>query len=309
MAIVGRLSRKDDADIRRLLAPIVPEMESLKIPLLKPFRDFELSLPLTPEPPPPKPKYPLRQEITCDDCLNVMKAMPDSVVDLVIADPPYFKIHGKFDYEWKTADEYIEWCRTWIKEVRRVLRPTGTFYLWGVMGYGLGWSLPRICQWIEENNLFTVRNWITLAKSRGRGTKRGYMSVREECVFMTVGKRYTWNTAYTGVPTRRKDRGQDGKPRRSTFRRVPDVWDDISEASQSSRQRIKLPDGTTFPTVKPDAACERIIRASSNVGDLLLIPFAGSGTEVVVAKRLHRQFIAVEKDAEYFPPLKERFEW
>ena len=64
------------------------------------------------------------------DCIKFMKTLPDKCVDLIIADPPYFKICGDFDFIWKTVDEYIEWCKIWTMECNRILKDNGSFYIW-----------------------------------------------------------------------------------------------------------------------------------------------------------------------------------
>ena len=66
------------------------------------------------------------------DCLDELKKIQDSTVDLVIADPPYWKVIGeKWDYQWRTENDYVEWSLKWINEVSRILRFGGTFYLFG----------------------------------------------------------------------------------------------------------------------------------------------------------------------------------
>ena len=125
------------------------------------------------------------------------------------------------------------------------------------------------------------------------------MAAREELLFFTKTKDYIWNPAYTEERSTRKDMGANGKPRKNEFKRCTDVWIDITEASQSSKQRFKLPDGTSFPTVKARKLCDRIIEASSNKGDLVYIPFGGSGSEAVSCKALGRDFILTEIEKEY----------
>lgn len=71
-------------------------------------------------------------QIINQDCITYMRTLPNECVDLIIADPPYFEIvKDKWDNQWKSKEEYIEWCKEWILECRRILKPTGTFYLWG----------------------------------------------------------------------------------------------------------------------------------------------------------------------------------
>lgn len=230
------------------------------------------------------------------DCNNFLKTCQDSIFDLIICDPPYFRIYGEFDFIWKNLEEYLFWCQTWLKECHRTLKNTGSLYLWGKIGYGNGFPLFKLANWIEEEKLFTIRNWITQKNSRGRGTKRGFMEAREELLFMTKTDNYTWNCAYTDEVSRLfklKQKGADGKERKNEFKRCSDVWTDISEASQSKLERFG------FPTTKALKLCERIIKASSNEGDLVYIPFGGSGSEAVACQNLNRQWVLTEISKEF----------
>ena len=232
-----------------------------------------------------------------------MKTLPDNCIDLIIADPPYYKICGEFDFIWKTQKEYLEWCKQWILECKRILKSTGSFYLWGAIGYNNGYSLFKLADWIENNKLFMVINWITQRNTRGRGAKKGYMTAREELIYMVKSKDYILNTVYTEEKSNRKDLGADGKPRKNKFKRCTDVWIDIAEASQSSKERFKLKDGTSFPTVKAQKLCDRIINASSNENDLVYIPFAGSGSEIVSCINNNRNYITTEINKEYIDDI------
>jgi site-specific DNA-methyltransferase (adenine-specific) len=238
-------------------------------------------------------------EIIVADCCSYMKTCADNTFDLIIADPPYFQICGEFDFVWKNLEEYLEWSKQWITECHRVLKPTGSFYLWGKIGFGKGYALFKIADWIENQKLFVVRNWITQRNSRGRGNKRGFMEAREELVYMTKTDQFTWNAVYTEEPSKRKDMGADGKPRKNSYKRCSDVWIDIAEASQSSKERFRLLSGEAFPTVKSQKLCDRIIVASSNKDDLIYIPFGGSGSEAVACDRNGRRWVLTELNQEY----------
>ena len=237
------------------------------------------------------------------DCLEYMNILPDECVDLIIADPPYYKICGEFDFIWDNVDEYIEWCKQWTLECERILKPNGSFYMWGAIGYNIGFPLFKIIDFLENNTELKTINWITQRNSRGFGNAKGYMKAREELVFMTKSKKYTWNNAYTNEKSNRKDLGANGKPRTNEFKRCSDVWIDITEASQSSKQRFKLSDGSNFPTVKALALCDRIINASSQEGDLVYIPFAGSGSEIISCINNNRNYIATELNNDYIEEI------
>lgn len=238
-------------------------------------------------------------DVLHSDCLAYLGNQPSERFDLIIADPPYYEICGEFDYAWSSVEDYLDWCYRWVRACHRCLKPTGAMYIWGKIGFNKGFAFPRLVQWIEEEGLFVVRNWITQRNTRGRGTKKGFMEAREELVFLTKGDDFTWNVAYTEEKSNRSDPGFDGKPRKNVFKRCSDVWIDIAEASQSSKQRFHLPDGTAFPTVKPLKACKRIVAASTNPSDLVYIPFGGSGSEAIACQSLGRRWVYTETNIQY----------
>lgn len=244
-----------------------------------------------------------------EDCLVFMRRLEIGKddfqgFDLIIADPPYFKVFGEFDFQWKTVEEYIEWCRQWISECARLLKPDGSFYLWGKMGFGNGFALPKLAIWIEETKLFHIVNWVTQRNCRGRGRYRGFVQAREELLFCVKNEEdYHWAKTFTDERTDRSDLGANGKPRQHDFKRTTDVWIDIAEASQSCYERFKMSDGSTFPTVKAQRLCDRILQSSSAKNDLVFIPFAGSGSEIVSCIRNERRWVATEICKQYIDEI------
>ena len=94
-----------------------------------------------------------------EDCIEGMKKLPKESVDLIIADPPYYKkINEEWDKQWKTETEFIEWCRSWFKECVRVLKPTGSFYCYGFFDI-----LSKLKVLVFDKELFFRQN-ITLSK-------------------------------------------------------------------------------------------------------------------------------------------------
>lgn len=227
------------------------------------------------------------------DAIDFMKKIPDETFDLVIADPPYYRIRGDFDFEFATREEYLLWSRLWLTECRRVIKNTGTLILWNGVG-GPEIMMARLAVMIEDSDLFLRQNWVTQRNTRGIGSRKNYMHTREDFLFLTKTEKYTFNVPYSEEPSLRKDLGANGKPRKNKFKRISNVWYDITEASQSSKERCG------HPTVKAQKLCRRIIETHSNPGDSLFIPFAGSGSECAAALRSGRSFVAVEKKEEYY---------
>jgi site-specific DNA-methyltransferase (adenine-specific) len=245
-------------------------------------------------------KYLPLNHIVNGDCLAVIQDMPSNSIDLVIADPPYFQVCGEFDFGvWASRAEYIAWCKAWLNECRRVLKPTGSLILWGGVGEK-EINIARLAVMIEDENLFIRKNWITQRNSRGYGTKRNYMSAREDFLFLTKTENYTFNIPYTKEKSTRKDLGANGKPRTNEFKRVSNVWSDITEASQSSIERC------CHPTVKAQGLCDRIIQTHSNENDTVLVPFVGSGSEIISSIKNSRNFIGIELDKTHFENSIER---
>lgn len=231
--------------------------------------------------------------IVCSDVLNYLKEIENESVDLIIADPPYFQVFGEFDFGvFKNEREYVEWCRIWLLECRRVLKSTGTLILYGSLGKRQI-TFARLAIMIEDEKLFLRQNWITQRNCRGIGSTKNYMSAREEILFLTKGNQYTFNIPYLDEKSTRKDMGANGKPRKNTHKRVSNVWADITEASQSSTERCE------HPTIKAQKLCDRLINTHSNQGDTLLIPFVGSGSEIISAIRNKRMVKGCEINKEY----------
>lgn len=72
-----------------------------------------------------------RNRVYNEDCLSVLKHLPDESIDLIIADPPYYRMKGGFDFAFQTEQEYLDWCISWVRECHRVLKLSGAFYCWG----------------------------------------------------------------------------------------------------------------------------------------------------------------------------------
>lgn len=227
-----------------------------------------------------------------NDALESMRNMDSNSVDLIIADPPYFEIKGDFDFIWDNQEEYLQWTKRWLIEAKRILKDTGTLMLWGGVG-PKPLTFARIAIMIEDEELFKIQNWITQRNSRGYGTKKNYMSAREDILFLTKSDTFTFNIPYSEEKSKRKDLGFDGKPRKNTHKRVSNVWHDIAEASQSSIERCG------HPTVKAQKLCDRLIQTHSNEGDLVFIPFVGSGSEIVSAIKNNRRVEGCEISREY----------
>lgn len=228
------------------------------------------------------------------DVLEKLKLIPDNSVDLIFADPPY-NIGKDFDgllENWQEED-FLEWVYSWVDECYRVLNPTGTFYLMNSTE-----NMPFID--IKCREKFTVKSRIVWTyDSSGVQAKKYFGSLYEPILMLTKDKvKYTFNfkdimiEAKTGAKRQLIDYRKN-PPQPYNTKKVPgNVWD-------FSRVRFKMEEYENHPTQKPEALLERIIKASSNSGDIVLDPFSGSFSTCAVAKKLGRKTIGIEINAEY----------
>lgn len=232
-----------------------------------------------------------------DDSLNVLKMMKDESIDLIFADPPYNigKDFGNSSDKWKSQKAYLEWCREWIDECFRVLKDTGTMYIMNATQ-----NMPFIDVYISEK--YHVLNRIIWAyDSSGVQSRKNFGSLYEP--ILMVNKRenniFTFNSqdilveAKTGAQRKLIDYRKN-PPQPYNSQKVPgNVWN-------FPRVRYKMAEYENHPTQKPEALLERIIKVSSNPGDVVLDPFSGSFTTCSVASKLGRFSIGIELNFEYF---------
>ena len=231
------------------------------------------------------------------DSLKVMKSMTSESVDLIFADPPYNigKDFGNNKDKWEDVDSYIEWCKEWIDDCMRILKPNGTMYF------------MTATQHMPYLDVYVSRKYHVLARiiwaydSSGVQSKKMFGSLYEPILMVTksASADYTFNAnailveAKTGSQRKLIDYRKD-PPQPYNTEKVPgNVW-------QFPRVRFRMDEYENHPTQKPEALLERIILASSNEGDIVFDPFAGSFTTCAVASRIGRRTIGIELNREYF---------
>ena len=240
------------------------------------------------------------------DTEKVLPHLPEQYFDLIIADPPYnlYKnFHGE-SFSKMRDDDYIEYTRHWLSAISPLLRDGGTIYVC------CDWrSSVLIGQILPE--FFTVQNRITWEREKGRGAARNFKNSHEDIWFATKGDRYKFNLEK--VKVRRKvlatyrengaakdwELTEDGAYRDTC---PSNFWDDITVPFWS------MEENTAHPTQKPEKLIAKLILASTDEGDIVLDPFLGSGTTSVVAKKLGRGYVGIEKNATYCSWAEERLE-
>lgn len=231
------------------------------------------------------------------DSLKVLKGMKEKSVNLIFADAPYNigKNFGNNQDKWDTVGDYIEWCKQWIDECLRVLSDNGTMYFMTATQH-----MPYLDVYVSEKYNVLCRIVWTYDSS-GVQSKKMYGSLYEPILMINKDSKakYTFNhkdiliEAKTGAKRKLIDYRKN-PPQPYNTEKVPgNVW-------EFSRVRFKMDEYENHPTQKPEALLERIIKASSNPGDIVLDPFSGSFTTSAVAVRLGRCAIGIDLNEEYF---------
>lgn len=281
------------------------------------------------------------------DCIEATKLMPDECIDLIIADPPYFKVvNEKWDYLWKTETDYLEWSKKWISESSRSLRKGGSFYIFGYFRI-----LSRLLPILEDCGL-ELRQQIIINKGiqavSGRATKNYKMfpNVTESILFLYKDSK-TFVREF--LKKRQKELGLTAKeinerlgvksngggmwsiytgdnvckqlPTEELWHKLQDILQfDIpySKISQTYNTQLGITDvwddinfykeKRLHPTQKPEKVINRLIISSSNENDIVFDPFMGSGTTAKMAMLNNRKFIGCEIDESYCQIIKERLE-
>ncbi len=233
----------------------------------------------------------------CGDCLDVLGKIRSNSVNLIFADAPYNigKNFGNNEDKWADASVYYAWCRQWIDECMRVLSDNGTLYFMTSTQH-----MPCLDVYVSEKYNVLCRIVWTYDSS-GVQSKRIYGSLYEPILMINKSCKasYTFNfldimvEAKTGATRGLIDYRKD-PPQPYNTEKVP------GNAWNFSRVRFKMDEYENHPTQKPEALLERIIKASSNAGDMVLDPFSGSFTTSAVAVRLGRNAIGIDLNEEYF---------
>lgn len=223
-----------------------------------------------------------------DDCMNILSSIDTNSIDLICIDPPY-----EIDYQnhnWDKANS-LNW-ELLKEEYFRILKPTGNLIVFQ------GWSNVSKTKEILETK-FQLNNWIIWDRIKGRGAKTNVVSTREDILWFSKTKEYTYNKIWSNIKKKTSGLGdKNGQPNRA----LSNVWTDISPIVPWSSERVQ------HPTQKPLQLMERIITIWSNENDLVLDTFAGSGSTLVAALKLHRNFIGIEMDKEYFDIVVKRID-
>lgn len=218
------------------------------------------------------------------DCFDLIKDIPDSSIDCIICDPPYNIDYCNWDNDFD--------INLILKECQRVLKPNGNIVIFQ------GYSNVSLTKEIMDN-LFIFQDWIIYDRIKGRGGTRHLVSTREDILWYSKGKDYTFNKTPSTI---KKKTGGLGVKNGCKYRALSNVWTDISPLVPWCEER-KL---YKHPTQKPYRLIERLVKIFSNEGDVVLDFCMGTGVSGEVCKNLNRNFVGIELNKQYFEVAKRR---
>lgn len=257
-----------------------------------------------------------------EDCLDTMSRMPDNSVDLIFTSPPYAD-RRKSTYGGIKEDGYIQWFLPIAEQVKRILKPTGSFFLN---------IKPHTHD--GERSLYVMELVIELKKNLGFLFVEEYCWTKNAFPIGTHGRfkngfepiyhfaksdtnNITFNPLACGTPITEESKARAFRKNSKTTTNGSGMVVDrdnmksielarpsnvihINNVINQFHQKMKHP--ATFP----EGLVEFFVKSFSNEGDIVVDPFAGSGTTGVVAKKLKRKYILMEKESEYVNLIEER---
>ena len=244
-----------------------------------------------------------RNEILSGDCIEAMKSLPSRSIDLIFADPPYnlqlggdlhrpdnTKVSGvEEDWDKFTSfSAYDKFTREWFTEARRLLKDDGAIWVIGSYHnvFRMGALLQDMGFWILNDIIWRKTN--PMPNFRGRR----FTNAHETLIWASKSEQSKYRFNYDAMKALNEDL---------------QMRSDWTIPLCTGAERLKKDDGgKAHPTQKPEALLHRVILASTEVGDVVLDPFFGTGTTGAVAKKLGRDFIGIERDVEYRAFAKER---
>ena len=247
----------------------------------------------------------LKNVVINGDCIEAMNKFPKNSIDLIFADPPYnLQLGGDLhrpnnkkvdavDDDWdkfNSFSHYDDFTLKWLKAAHRVLKKDGSIWVIGSYHniFRVGYIMQNIGFWILNDIIWRKTNPMPNFKGRR------FTNAHETLIWASKSNESKYKFNYAALKEL-----NEGLQMRS----------DWLFPVCNGKERLKNSEGIkVHPTQKPEALLHRVILSSSENNDLILDPFFGTGTTGVVAKKLGRQFVGIEKELEYYKISKSRIE-
>jgi len=230
------------------------------------------------------------QTIILGDTITELPKFKPEMFDLVVADPPYNlgKDYGN-NHDIRDFEEYLHFSRTWLKEAHRLLKPTGTIYVF--MGFRF---ISYLYDILDRELGMYFNSWIVWHYTQGIGKTKGFSPRHDDILMFTKTKDFLFNLNDVRVPQkyyRDRNNMRGANP--------GDVWE-FSHVHYCNGSR------QNHPTQKPEGLIERMVLASSNENSNVLDPFVGSGTTLRVCQQLGRNGVGIDINPEYIEMSRTR---
>jgi len=243
-------------------------------------------------------------KIVNGNALGILKTIPSKTFDLIFVDPPYnlqigkklkrpddSKVNGVSDKwdQFKSFKDYDSFCKKWLIECKRILKDNGAIWVIGSYHniFRIGYHIQNTGYWILNDVIWKKNN----PMPNFRGTR--FTNAHETLIWASKNKnsKYTFN-----------------------YQSLKCLNDDLQMRSDwtlpicNGSERIKKNGKKVHSTQKPESILHRVLLASTNKGDFVFDPFLGTGTTAVVAKKMGRNYLGIEKEKKYFKTAKQRLE-
>jgi site-specific DNA-methyltransferase (adenine-specific) len=249
--------------------------------------------------------------VLCGDCIALLLKLPADCARLCIADPPFFNVlvNEAWDTAWASQDEYLDWTAQWLEAAMRVLAPGGLLYCFGQLGKREHVMLHLMSQSAHK---YAFHDLIIWDRAVGYSDRRDSFTPAYEMILVL---RKQGAPPYFDKDAVREEYSEQQKKLYARDKRYKDSAARLEhlEKGKYATNLWRIPslkgaakEKAGHPSQKPEALIERIIQSSSAPGDLIFDPFLGSGTTAVVAERLNRNWIGMEKNKAYVAMARTR---
>lgn len=245
-----------------------------------------------------------------EDFLKIANQIPAESIDLLITDPPYNQNldYGSYYKDRKNKDEYFSWCQNWLRQIPRILKKTGSFYLISYPEIN-----ARLLPFIEDELGLKFKRWITWHYPTNIGhSKKNYTRSQRAILFFAKSNDYIFNRQHllqhykNPEVAKVKERLKNGSKGRTSYDLLR--YMDLIELSKGTidifdinllKNVCKDRFNKKHPCQLPLSLLRILVKVSSNPRDILFDPFAGTFTLSAVAAELKRNSLGVEINPNY----------
>jgi len=240
--------------------------------------------------------------IICGDTLAELESIPSNFAQAIIADPPYYNVlQEKWDVQWEEMNDYLEWSDKWTSECMRILKKDGLIFIFGQLGkreHVFIHLMSRLCSKFQFHDLII---WDRVVGYNER--RDSFTPAYEMILMLRKGKEVKFNKDAVRIPYDKKKIELYLRDKRYLNKEAR--LEHLSNGKFSTNI-ISVPSlkGTSYekwghPSQKPEELINKLVLCSTDVNDIVLDPFLGSGTTAICAMNNQRNWIGIEIDPNY----------